>query len=268
MKTIFITGASAGIGKATAKLFQSRGWHVIATMRTPLSETALSQLENVTLLPLDVTNIEQIRSTAEKAVNSCNIDVVLNNAGIPLFGPMEAVSEEQLLQQINTNLLGTIRVTQAFIPFFRERENGLFINVTSIAGLMAHPYSNVYHATKWGIEGWSESLSIELAPFNIGVKTVEPSGTATNFFHMSDAKLASHPAYNDSIKKMLNNITLNFTPLQVAEVIYEAATDDQDQLRYLAGPNAEKSYGRRLEIGPEAFRKEIKQWFLGLQGDK
>lgn len=101
---------------------------------------------------------------------------------------------------------------------------------------MAYPYSNVYHTTKWGVEGWSESLSIELAPFNIGVKTIEPSGTATNCFDISETNLSSHPAYDASIKKMRENIKLNFTPEEVAKIIYEAATDGKDQLRYLAGP--------------------------------
>ena len=268
MKKIFITGASNGIGKAAAKLFQREGWNVVATMRNPQKETELSKLENVTLLPLDVTNSEQIKSTVEKALTLGAIDVVLNNAGISLFGPMEAMSEEQIMRQINTNLLGTIRVTQDFIPHFREKKSGLFINITSIAGLMAHPFSNMYHATKWGIEGWSESLSIELAMFNLGVKIVEPSGTSTNFFDQSPANIASHPAYDPTVKKMLANIQLNTTPEQIADVIYEAATDGKDQLRYLAGENAIKAYNRRLEIGPEAYRKEVKDWFLGLQSAK
>ncbi|WP_134090956.1 SDR family oxidoreductase [Olivibacter sp. XZL3] len=262
MKTVFITGASSGIGKAAALLFQSKGWNVIATMRNPDKETELTLLENVTLLPLEVTDVEQIQSTTEKALSLGNIDVVLNNAGYALFGAMEAFSHEQIERQINTNLLGTMYVTQAFIRHFREKKGGLFINVTSIAGLLAHPFSNVYHATKWALEGWSESLSIELAPFNIGVKTVSPSGTKSNFFNV--AEVASLPAYDHAIDKMLSGFNLNTEPEQIAEVIYEAATDNKDQLRYLAGSNAKKAYGRRLEIGAEEFRKENKKFFLQL----
>ena len=137
MKTIFITGASSGIGKASAKLFQSKGWNVIATMRNPERETELSKLDNTTVLPLDVTNPEQINSTIEKAISLGNIDVVLNNAGYALFGAMESFNDEQIVRQINTNLLGVMRVTKAFIPHFREKKSGLFVNVTSIAGLVA-----------------------------------------------------------------------------------------------------------------------------------
>lgn len=263
MKTIFITGASTGIGKATAKLFQKKGWNVIATMRTPENEIELSKLENVIVLPLDVTDVKQIITTVEQAITLGSIDIVLNNAGYALFGAMEAFSDEQIVRQVNTNLLGTIRVTQAFIPHFREKKGGMFINVTSIAGLVAHPFSNVYHATKWGLEGWSESLSVELAPFNIGVKTIEPSGTNSDFFTRS-SDMVSHPAYNAAFQKLLDSFHLNNTPEQIAEIIYEAATDKKDQLRYLVGESAKLSYERRLEIGAEEFRKEIKKFFLSL----
>lgn len=266
MKTMFITGASSGIGKATAKFFQSSGWNVIATMRNPEKETELTQLENVTVLPLDITDQEQIKSTVEKAMELHDIYVVLNNAGYGLFGAMETLSDEQIAQQVNTNLLGAMRVTRAFIPYFRERENGLFINVTSIAGLMAFPFSSAYHATKWALEGWSESLSIELSMFNIGVKTVSPSGTNTNFSG-SSLDLASHPVYDDVIKKTLSGFESPTTPEEIAAVIYEAATDNKDQLRYLAGDNAKARYARRLEIGPEPFRKEIKKWFQDLRNN-
>lgn len=266
MKTIFITGASSGIGKATAKFFQSSGWNVIATMRNPERETELTQLEHVTVLPLDITDLQQIESTVEKAIKLHDIDVVLNNAGYGLFGAMEALSDGQVTQQVTTNLLGTMRVTRAFIPYFRQRENGLFINVTSIAGLMAFPFGSAYHATKWALEGWSESLSIELSMFNIGVKTVSPSGTNTNFSG-SSLDLASHPVYDGVIQKTLGGFSSPSTPEEIAAVIHEAATDNKDQLRYLAGDNAKARYARRLEIGPEPFRKEIKKWFQDLRNN-
>jgi NAD(P)-dependent dehydrogenase (short-subunit alcohol dehydrogenase family) len=120
-KTIFITGASSGLGKATAKLFQSKGWNVIATMRNIENETELSQLENVTLLPLDVTDLENIQSTAQKAIE-LGVDVVFNNAGYGLIGPLEGLSDEQITKQFNTNLLGVLRVTKEFIPYFREKK--------------------------------------------------------------------------------------------------------------------------------------------------
>lgn len=120
-KTIFITGASAGIGKATAKLFANKGWNVIATMRKPENETELNLLENVTLIQLDVNNPQQIKDVAQKALALGDVDVVFNNAGYALLGVLEAITDEQLVAQMETNFFGVVRVTQAFIPGFRER---------------------------------------------------------------------------------------------------------------------------------------------------
>jgi NAD(P)-dependent dehydrogenase (short-subunit alcohol dehydrogenase family) len=170
MKTIFITGASSGLGKATAKLFHQQGWNVIATMRSPEKETELSGLQNVTLLPLDVTNYDQIQNTVQKALDLGDIDVVFNNAGYGLIGPLESFSDDQITKQLNTNLLGVIRVTNAFTPYFRERKSGLFISTTSIGGLIAFPLGSVYHATKWALEGWSESMAYELNSFGVKYK--------------------------------------------------------------------------------------------------
>ncbi len=173
-QTIFITGSSTGLGRATAVLFASHGWRVFATMRQPDRETELANIPGVTLLPLDVTNREQIQAAAAEAIRQGGIDVLFNNAGYGLFGPTEGVSDEQLTRQIDTNLLGVIRTTQAFLPQFRERRSGSIITTTSIGGLVTFPLNSVYHATKWALEGWSESLAFELQPFNIRVKTVSP----------------------------------------------------------------------------------------------
>ena len=147
MKTIFITGASTGLGKATAQLFQNKGWKVIATMRNPDAAAELASLENVTVLPLDVTNPEQIRTTVNQALELGDIDLVYNNAGYGLIGPLEALTDDQIVKQLNTILLVVIRVSQAFIPYFRERKSGMFISTTSIGGLIAFPLSSTYHAT-------------------------------------------------------------------------------------------------------------------------
>nr|CAA9485816.1 MAG: Short-chain dehydrogenase/reductase SDR? [uncultured Segetibacter sp.] len=265
-KTIFITGTSTGLGKATAKLFHSKGWHVIATMRNPERETELTQLENVTLLPLDVTDLKQIKSTVAQAISLHDIDVVFNNAGYGLMGAMESFSDEQIVKQINTNLLGVLRVTQAFIPYFREKKSGLFISTTSMGGLLAFPLHSIYHATKFGLEGWSESMSFELRLHNIGIKTVAPGGIATNFTGTSLDK-QSKPEYQELEVKLFSVVEdmmqAASTAGQIAEVVYEAATDGKDQVRYVAGTDAKAMYARRLEIGSEVFRIEITKQFVG-----
>lgn len=263
-KTIFITGASSGLGKATAKLFQSKGWNVIATMRSPEKETELSQLKNVTLLPLDVTNLEQIQETVKKAIELHPIDVVFNNAGYGLIGALEALTDEQIVKQLDTNLLGVIRVTQAFIPYFRKNRKGLFITTTSIGGLLTFPLDSLYHATKWALEGWSESMSFELALHNVGIKTIAPGGIKTNFAGEALA-VANHLAYEEGMQKLFELMNPdNFEPVEwIADVVYEAATDGKNQLRYVAGEFANQLYNRRLEIGSEAAVQEMKQMAFG-----
>lgn len=264
MKTIFITGASTGLGKASARLFAARGWKVIATMRKPENEKELNGLSNITLLPLDVTDPDQIKETTQKAIASGTIDVVFNNAGYGLIGPLEPITEEQLTRQLDTNLLGVIRVTQAFIPYFRERQSGLFITTTSMGGLLTFPFSSVYHATKWALEGWSESMAFELNRFGVGIKTVSPGGIKTDFLNRS-IDMSSHPAYEKWVKKLFDGIHEDtFTPAaQIAEVVYEAATDGKDQLRYVAGEDAKALYAQRQQLGDEKFRKQMEQTFFG-----
>lgn len=161
-KTILITGSSSGLGRATAKLFSSKGWKVIATMRNPDKETELDKLAGVVLLPLDVTEPKQIKATVDKAVTMGGVDVVFNNAGYGMAGPLEGLTDEQIVRMVDTNMMGAIRTTKAFIPYFRERRAGLFINTTSIGGLITVPFNSMYHATKWALEGWSESMAFEL----------------------------------------------------------------------------------------------------------
>jgi NAD(P)-dependent dehydrogenase (short-subunit alcohol dehydrogenase family) len=267
-KMIFITGASSGLGRATAQLFASKGWKVIASMRDPKKEKELGTLSGVTLMALDVTDAHQIESVAEQVVISGSVDVVFNNAGYGLAGALEGVTDEQILRLVNTNMLGTIRTTKAFIPHFRKKRAGLFINTTSIGGRMAVPFNSIYHATKWALEGWSESMAFELNQFGIGIKTVEPGGMRTDFFTRSfDA--GRHPAYDALMNRVMGIITspkqmaTYSSPEQIAEVVYEAATDGKDQLRYVAGEDAKAIYETRMKVGDEVFRKAMAQQLFG-----
>ena len=267
-KTIFITGSSTGLGRATALLFATRGWNVIATMRDPSKELELGGVQGVTLLPLDVTNPAQIQEAAGLALARGPVDVVFNNAGYGLAGPFEGASDAQLVAQIDTNLLGVMRVTQAFLPALRARGTGTIITTTSIGGLVTFPLNSVYHATKWGLEGWSESLAFELSKFGIRVKTVAPGGIKTDFAGRS-LVLTQHPAYAEMVAKVFKVFSdparraAGSSAEQIAEVVWEAATDDQDKLTYVAGVDAKEAYAQRLAVGIETFRQAISQRFLG-----
>jgi len=265
-KTIFITGASSGLGKETAKVFQQEGWNVIATMRNPENETELNKLENVTLLQLDVTNSKQINETVDKVLKSKNVDVVLNNAGYGLVGPLEAFSDEQVNQQIQTNLFGVINVSRAFLSHFRENQSGMFINITSTFGLLSFPTCSVYSATKFGVDGFSEGLAYELAQFGIKVKIVAPGGMQTDFAGRS-LQGGIHEAYQLLTAKVSEGYSAeqiaNYTKAQdVAKVILGAATDGKDQLRYIAGKDALALYNERLEFGPETQVQRIRSQFI------
>jgi len=267
-RTIFITGASSGLGNATTKLFASRGWRVLATMRRPEADVEVAGLTGVELLPLDVTDPAQIESTVAQAIAAGPVDVVFNNAGYGISGPLEGLSDEQIERSVQTNLMGPIRVTKAFIPHFRQNGGGLFINTTSIGGLITVPLNAMYHATKWGLEGWSESMAFELSQVGIGMKILEPGGMKTDFFSRS-IDVGNHPAYGDLLDRVMDATTDEHQmeqysdPEQVAEVVYRAATDGTDQLRYLAGADARATYESRLQLGEEQFRKATAQQFLG-----
>ena len=266
-KTIFITGASSGLGKASAKLFQEKGWQVIATMRNPENEKELKALPNVTVLPLDVTDSQAIQKTITKILESHSVDVVLNNAGYGLIGPLESFNDEQIGTQIQTNLFGVINVTRAFIPFFRERKRGTFINITSTFGLMGYPTCSIYNATKFAVDGFSEGLAYELAQFGIQVKVVAPGGMQTNFAG-SSLQGGMHNAYHQLVEKVSEGYSeeqlANYTKAEeVAQIIYDAATDNKNQLRYFAGNDAIGLYKERLELTPEGqFEKNSAQFIF------
>jgi NAD(P)-dependent dehydrogenase (short-subunit alcohol dehydrogenase family) len=267
-RTIFITGSSSGLGRAAAKLFSSRGWTVIATMRNPQKETELARLRGVVVLALDITDRQQIEGVVEKVMTDGGVDVVFNNAGYGMAAPLEGMTDEQMVRIVDTNLLGPIRTTKAFIPHFRKRKAGLFIVTSSIGGLITVPFNSLYHATKWALEGWSESMAFELNQLGIGMKTVEPGGMRTDFFTRS-FDVGRHPAYDALMDRVMGAITdpkqmqTYSTADQIAEVVYEAATDGKDQLRYVAGADGKATHAARLQMGDEAFRKVIRQQFLG-----
>jgi len=265
-KTIFITGASSGLGKATAKLFHENGWKVIATMRKPENETELTALENVKVIALDVTDSLQIKETINHILKTENIDVVLNNAGYGLIGPLESLSEEQISSQLQTNLFGVINVTKAFVPYFRARKSGTFINITSTFGLLGFPTCSIYNASKFAVDGFSEGLAYELAQFGIKVKVVAPGGMQTDFAGRS-LQGGLHDAYKDLIAKVSAGYNeeqiANYTKAEtVAEIIYNAATDDTSQFRYIAGNDANELYKERMSITPEKQFQKMRSQFL------
>ena len=268
MNTIFITGTSTGLGKAAAKLFAEKGWTVVATMRKPEDEKELESIPNIHLKSLDVTNPEQVKKVVEETIAEFDVDVVFNNAGYGLTGPFEAATEEQIFRNINTNLLGVMRVTQAFIPNFREKRKGMFITTTSVGGSISLPMNSVYHAAKFGVEGWSESLAYELEQFGIVMKTVAPGGISTDFAGRS-LDVTQHPAYEEYFSKILTVFQDPerrkdySTPEHIASIVYEAATDGKNQFKYPAGNDALGYFAQKNSMSQEDLHQFIQKMFTG-----
>ncbi len=238
-KTVLITGSSMGIGRATAEHFARAGWNVVATMLCPEEARDWAKQFDTLALRLDVTDVASIRDALDAAIEKFGaIDAVVNNAGYGLVGPFEASTPEQVERQLATNVTGVMNVTREILPHFRERRAGTIINVSSLAGRLTIPFYSVYHATKWAVEGFSESLSYELAPFGIRVKIIEPGAIKTDFYgHSQD--LTGKPglrAYDELAAKassaMQKTVAKAPGPEVVAKAIYRAAVDGSWRLRY------------------------------------
>ena len=182
--TVLITGCSTGFGEATARLFASRGWNVVATMRRPEAGAGLAALgDNVLVARLDVQDPASIDAAVAQAIARFGrIDVLVNNAGFGLFGVFEAAPRDKIREQFDVNVFGVMDVTRALLPHFRANRAGTIINISSGAGIFTLPMISLYCASKFALEGFSEALSYELASLGIAVKIVEPGGvTKTSF---------------------------------------------------------------------------------------
>lgn len=268
--TIFITGASSGIGKATTTYFRERGWNVIATMRTPEKETELTTLDNVFVTRLDVTDEDSIAAAVAAGIDQFGkIDVLLNNAGYGAYGPLEAFPMAKIRRQFDTNVIGLLTVTKAVLPHFRAQKSGVIVNISSIGGKITFPLGTLYHGTKFAVEGLSEALHYELEAIGVKVKIVEPGAIATDFGGRSfdftnDESLVE---YQDTVQNVMARMGASLLaqaspPEVVAEVIWTAVTDGTSTLRYTAGEDAKVYMANRKALDDETFIGAIKQQLL------
>ena len=258
--TILITGASTGIGKATAKHFQAHDWNVIATMRTPENEVELTGMNNVLVARLDVTDSESIHDAIQAGIEKFgSIDVLLNNAGYGAYGPLEAFSMEKIRRQFDTNVIGMLETTKAVIPHFRHNQSGTIVNISSIGGQMTFPLGSLYHGTKFAVEGISEALHYELEAIGVKMKIIEPGMINTDFANRSfdftnDESLEE---YQGIVHKLLSGWAASefpgSAPEVVADVIYSAVTDGTNTLRYRAGSDAVELLNNRKLLDDESF---------------
>lgn len=240
MKTALITGCSSGYGLETARYFHARGWRVIATMRTP-REDLLPISDNLRVLALDVTRPESIIRALQA---SGTIDVLVNNAGIGLFGAFEATPMATVREVFETNTFGVMAMCQAIIPQFRARRAGTIVNVTSSVTLAPMPLVSAYTASKTAIAGFTSSLEHELKSFDLRVKLVEPGyGPKTRFTSNGQQRMQglipeAYVPFAQSVFAALTQPGAVTHESDVAEAVWRAANDTSDELHFPAGADA------------------------------
>jgi NAD(P)-dependent dehydrogenase (short-subunit alcohol dehydrogenase family) len=242
MKTILITGCSSGFGLETARYFLERDWNVIATMRTP-RETGLPRSEHLRVLALDVTDPESIRRLVEAAGP---IDALVNNAGIGMMNALEGISMPVVRELFETNTFGTIAMTQAFLPQFRQRAGGVIVNVTSAVTLRSLPLLSVYTASKAAVNAFTESVALELQPFNVRMRLVLPGrAPETSFSKTAQSRTQDGipEAYATFAQRLFAGMAQapaspTTRSLDVAEAVWRAVTDASSPMRIAAGADA------------------------------
>jgi NAD(P)-dependent dehydrogenase (short-subunit alcohol dehydrogenase family) len=282
-----VTGSSSGIGHETALLLARSGYHTYASMRNlekskDIVETAKAENLPLETVMLDVNDDRSVKGAIDKIVSENNgIDVLVNNAGYGLFGSLEDLSIEEIKSQFETNFFGVIRVTQNVLPFMRKQGNGgggggggsgggTIVNVSSVGGRVGVPVLSAYQSTKFALEGLSESISYELAPFGIRVVIIEPGFIRTNIMNSSVwAKRAldsSSPYYSmtqkvgNHFKSMIGNPS-SCSPYEVANVILQAIHSKSPNLRYTVGSDAAQALQAKNSMSDAEFGKLLMQQF-------
>lgn len=271
-KTVLITGASSGIGKASAKLFSSQGFNVVATMRNISAGVEFRELSNVLVTRLDLEDQASIQAAIEEGVERFGrIDILVNNAGYGLYGVFEAIPREKLQQQFDVNVFGVMDTIRAILPHFRENRGGTIINLSSGAGHFTLPMISAYCASKFALEGFTEALSYELLALGIGVKLVIPHGgvAETSFQQRSAADFARDGTpveYEAFLERSVATFArlggaVAMTSSDVAKVVFEAATDGKQQLRYFVGDAQSGWLKARKELEENDYIAFMRQKF-------
>ena len=271
-KVAVVTGCSSGIGHQISLILARNGFTTYATMRNLQKGSDLKSIAEDEKLPLhftqlDVTDENSVKRAIQTIYDEAGrIDLLVNNAGYGLTGAFEDLSIDEIKTQYETNVFGLIRTTQAVLPIMRKQRSGLIVNISSGAGRFGFPTGSAYVSTKFAVEGLTESMSYEVEPFGIKVILIEPGAIKTNFFNSSVlAKKSQDPnspyaplmtGMKNSIDKVMENAS---TPQYVAEVVFDAVTNENPKLRYLAGKDVEQWVDAKMKMSDEDFVNMMKQ---------
>jgi NAD(P)-dependent dehydrogenase (short-subunit alcohol dehydrogenase family) len=241
-KVVLITGGSSGIGKSVGEFLTDKGFMVYGTSRQPESYPD----SKFKLLALDVSNIESIKIAVQTVIeNTGRLDVLINNAGVGITGPVEEIPMEEIKRNFETNFFGPINVIKTVLPQMREQNSGLIINITSIAGYMGLPYRGVYSASKGALELITEAIRMEVKEFNIQMTNVAPGDFATNIasgrYHAPVLETSPYKnPYGNTLKLMDEHVDSGKDPLLMAKVIYKIITTEKPKVHYKVGEFMQK----------------------------
>jgi len=271
VSSILITGVSSGIGGACARKFASEGWHVVGTVRNPSRASMPSMPSGVHLEQLDLSVAGSATRLGEAVLERFGCpDVVLNNAGMVQFGPLEDISSEALERIFQVNVFGQLELVQALLPSMRSRGSGVIANVTSLGGRVVFPFFAGYNATKWALEGVSEGLWHELKPFGIRVKAIEPGFVETAIWGKAlpddDSGPPAQEAYRPYVKAMRrfgSSISARTSTADAAVAVWRAINDPSDRLRYPIAAYAAPIVALRRVLGDQAFMRFFHSRWLG-----
>ncbi|HEY6886054.1 MAG TPA: SDR family oxidoreductase [Nitrososphaeraceae archaeon] len=277
-KVAVVTGSSSGMGYETSLILARNGFHTYATMRKldgggeegskQIIDIAKNENLPLEVIQLDVNNDKSVTDAINRiAKEKGRIDVVINNAGYDLMGSLEETSLEETKAQFETNFFGAVRVMQAVIPMMRKQGGGIIVNITSLGGRISFPLNSPYHATKFALEGLSESIRYELEPFGIKIIVIEPGGVGSNFLKnlkwaskMSDPLKSPYRSMQNSMSEYFKQWAQNLThPSEVAKAILQAVTSDNPDFRYVVGKDAAMALESRRSMSDREFHDLIKK---------
>lgn len=265
-KVVLVTGASSGIGKATAKQLIKEGHVVYGAARRVEKMNDLEALGGHAI-QMDIMEEEQVQAAVDRIIKEQGIiDVLVNNAGYAVYGPVEHVSIEDAKRQFDVNIFGLASITQKILPFMREKKSGQIINITSVGGKIYTPYGAWYHATKHALEGWSDCLRLELKEFGIDVTIIEPGAIETEFMDVMYQPMldrAEGTAYHDSVNYMaeaaqsMMERNQGSDPSVIAMAISKSIKAESPKTRYAAGSMAKMLLRMRRWTSDKMFDRVI-----------
>jgi len=275
-KVVIVTGTSSGIGFETAVLLARNGFMTYATMRNPDKSTRLSELANkekldIKIRKLDVNDETGINETIDQVISETGrIDVLVNNAGYAIFGALEDTALDEIREQFETNFFGPVRTIKAVIPIMKKQNGGKIINLSSMVGRFGVPFNSAYVASKFALEGITESIRYELHDYNIKIILVEPGIIKSHFFQNVKLSNTSTSNYSKLLKKRMEGIETMLKkathPVTVAEVILDIINSRNTNIRYLVGHDAEFMIKLKKNATEEEFEDRLRKTFSSGKG--